>query len=132
MVDVFFCEAKTACVFRISDWSSDGCSSDLNNGVRRQIHHGNGIVSGIGHEGAPAIAVDDDMGRVVTDRNPSERTGSQIVGVEDDEEALHLARAMAFGLPRIPMALVCRVADHQQPPPTGGGLGFFAPSGGGA
>src|SRR3546814_13650278 len=94
MVDVFFCEAKTACVFRISDWSSDGCSSDLNNGVRRQIHHGNGIVSGIGHEGAPAIAVDDDMGRVVTDRNPSERTGSQIVGVEDDEEALHPARAI--------------------------------------
>src|SRR3546814_1923288 len=28
-VDFFFCKQKTAYEMRISDWSSDGCSSDL-------------------------------------------------------------------------------------------------------
>src|SRR3546814_1043765 len=36
----FFCKQKTAYEMRISDWSSDVCSSDLNGGVRALLDRG--------------------------------------------------------------------------------------------
>src|SRR3546814_11136711 len=35
MIDIFFCKQKTAYEMRISDWSSDVCSSDLHTSVMR-------------------------------------------------------------------------------------------------
>src|SRR3546814_10676094 len=37
--DIFFFKQKTAYEMRISDWSSDGCSSDLRHIGQFEIHH---------------------------------------------------------------------------------------------
>src|SRR3546814_1875552 len=37
LCDSFFCKQKTAYEMRISDWSSDVCSSDLRVGRRREV-----------------------------------------------------------------------------------------------
>src|SRR3546814_9438105 len=38
VTDVFFCKQKTAYEMRISDWSSDVCSSDLSGQGAGQVH----------------------------------------------------------------------------------------------
>src|SRR3546814_2448702 len=39
MLIFFFCKQKTAYEMRISDWSSDVCSSDLNAEIRKRLVH---------------------------------------------------------------------------------------------
>src|SRR3546814_5050955 len=55
----FFFKQKTAYEMRISDWSSDVCSSDLP--FRRTI--------GSGRNGARSVGTTDDLGREMVDRH---------------------------------------------------------------
>src|SRR3546814_3164648 len=55
LVCVFFFKQKTAYEMRISDWSSDVCSSDLlGTGTRRQRAAGDAVVAAAGHDGVLA------------------------------------------------------------------------------
>src|SRR3546814_9417267 len=46
---MFFLKNKTAYEMRISDWSSDVCSSDLHGNRRINAHRSDGIVARLGH-----------------------------------------------------------------------------------
>src|SRR3546814_1326496 len=93
---VFFFKQKTAYEMRISDWSSDVCSSDLGQrnvaeranaaarDARRRIHHDiavgaqrrNGGAAGIGQRGErDVLCVDDD----VAARSAERRVGKECV-----------------------------------------------------
>src|SRR3546814_3413315 len=71
----FFFKQKTAYEMRISDWSSDVCSSDLH-AVVAELHGGGGVrrqaeagvdhqrhVGEVGAQGAQAVAVVEEIGR---------------------------------------------------------------------
>src|SRR3546814_18300856 len=68
----FFCKQKTAYEMRISDWSSDVCSSDLpvlglSNGARSGLH---GFVAGVSRQVAKTGVTINNLlpGRFLTDR----------------------------------------------------------------
>src|SRR3546814_6479687 len=71
-VCVFFCKQKTAYELRISDWSSDVCSSDLSAGIhtREGFDPGAALVAHLEHYGVKArlhILEGRDAGRTVLD-----------------------------------------------------------------
>src|SRR3546814_12002215 len=51
--EVFVCKQKTAYEMRISDWSSDVCSSDLHGWLPRQGRDRLRVPIGVGQDGSP-------------------------------------------------------------------------------
>src|SRR3546814_11442113 len=95
---IFFFKQKTAYEVRISDWSSDVCSSDL---VHLAAEAGAEILYNPGREGAllPPIVVD----RVPHESElVMEETFGPIVPVvrvpDDDEAVMRISNSTAFGL----------------------------------
>src|SRR3546814_3534297 len=87
-----FCKQKTAYEMRISDWSSDVCSSDLEearpviwvDGVQRLRD----ILELIGHLAPVALAAAEEGAREIVEALLAPRRGAdQHVGVEPDERA---------------------------------------------
>src|SRR3546814_2413617 len=64
----FFCKQKTAYELRISDWSSDVCSSDLGGLKREELHRTGSVVlheiyfDGLGGNGQAAGSIRDALG----------------------------------------------------------------------
>src|SRR3546814_15585772 len=78
----FFFKQKTAYEMRISDWSSDVCSSDLNNcgkaldiaRVARDMHGGNGISAGASTSSSRSLTCS-----FIVDRSEERRVGKECV-----------------------------------------------------
>src|SRR3546814_14253231 len=89
---MFFCEQKTADEMRISDWSSDVCSSDLPGferqrrgtaGGLRPLQDSGGFGQRVGIEAAAADCTDGEIGGALglAQAGPEERRGGKRVSV---------------------------------------------------
>src|SRR3546814_3659003 len=98
----FFFKQKTAYEMRISDWSSDVCSSDL---LRRQAQHPDLAVAQRGARHQPPVAarrgIEEDERRVI-DRARGARTQAEIDSERSEEHTSEFQSLM-----RISYAVFC-------------------------
>src|SRR3546814_9924324 len=108
----FFCKQKTAYEMRISDWSSDVCSSDLGGAGRRRAAHGGTVDVGFevddpggGDGGADALLdrvdVRRDLGQRLVGGQGHLRGDEELVGAQverlDVDDALDLGAVLDRG-----------------------------------
>src|SRR3546814_19985487 len=111
---VFFVKQKTAYEMRISDWSSDVCSSDLEQPARDELHARLAsvleVVYLIFNEGYSATAGDNWMRPSLCDE--ALRLGRIVAGLMPQEAEVHgLLALMEIQASRA----AARIADHGEP-----------------
>src|SRR3546814_5083169 len=110
VVSFFFFKQKTAYEMRISDWSSDVCSSDLLVLVARWA--GRGLFGGFAHLVDKGFAFVLDRDAAIADRAIDE----PLAGKDDGNGDMAIERQLAPFVDRLPLGGQDDVAVEDQPP----------------
>src|SRR3546814_8613376 len=109
-VSICFVKQKTAYEHRISDWSSDVCSSDLHISAVHTHFHGDRLMTQAGRDAIPPDVGSKDSANV----HPQDRRQMCIISLRVIIHGHAPARAAASGLPRCEIgrascrAMVCQ------------------------